>query len=494
MTQNLNCTSGQNAGTVSRRSFLKTSAGAAGLGLAGIATSGAFQALSSKSAKAARLPFSPDYGPLVEAFDEATGLPLLRLPDGFRYTTFGWTGDEMSDGTPTPGLHDGMGVVRRVGRRLVLVRNHEQGSDEPSFARSSRTYDVMANGGTTNLVFDTRRRELVKSWASLSGTVRNCAGGITPWGSWLTCEETGVGSDTTPDRGFQETHGWILEVPGLGRARPNPIKDMGRFSHEAVAVDPASGYVYETEDARPAGFYRFQPRRNRRLAAGGRLQMLKIAGEDNVDLTGRATAIEVGARFRAEWVDIDDPAIEFGVACRDQGLEQGAAFFSRLEGCWYQGGSVFFVSTDGGLARKGQIWQYEPRRMRLTLIFVSPSGEVLNKPDNIAVSPGGGLLLCEDGGGLLDQNIGERMHGLTRDGEIFPFAENNVMLDGERGYIGDFRNREWAGATFSPDGRWLFANIQTPGITFAITGPWNDGAFAVKQRDDDDDDDEDEDD
>ena len=91
-------------------------------------------------------------------------------------------------------------------------------------------------------------------------------------------------------------------------------------------------------------------------------------------------------------------------------------------------------------------------------------------PDNITVSPRGGLILCEDGDGL------EYLHGLTVNGEIFRFAQNNVKLSGERNAItGDFTTSEWAGVCYSADGQWLFANIQSPGITFAITGPWNKG-------------------
>jgi secreted PhoX family phosphatase len=105
-------------------------------------------------------------------------------------------------------------------------------------------------------------------------------------------------------------------------------------------------------------------------------------------------------------------------------------------------------------------------------VFESPSAEVLNAPDNLCVSPRGGLVLCEDGSGQ------EFVHGLTTDGQIFRFAQNNVVLDGERnGIAGDFTGSEFAGATYSPDGHWLFFNIQSPGISFAVTGPWGSGAL-----------------
>ena len=97
------------------------------------------------------------------------------------------------------------------------------------------------------------------------------------------------------------------------------------------------------------------------------------------------------------------------------------------------------------------------------------------------MTPRGGLLLCEDAAG---NNFpeGERLVGLTLDGETFTFAQNNINLTagqiggaGKRIAPGDYRQSEWAGACYSPDGKWLFVNIQTPGITFAIKGPWGKG-------------------
>ena len=116
----------------------------------------------------------------------------------------------------------------------------------------------------------------------------------------------------------------------------------------------------------------------------------------------------------------------------------------------------------------GQVWEYDPSGERLRLFFESPGRSTLELPDNLCVSPHGGLMLCEDGP---EENF---VRWLAPDGRIFPFAGNNVVLRGERnGMVGDFRAREFAGATYSPDGRWLFVNVQAPGITFAITGPWD---------------------
>jgi secreted PhoX family phosphatase len=413
------------------------------------------------------------YGPLIEALDETTGLPLLKLPEGFRYITFGWAGDTMADGQRTPGNHDGMGAFAAGPGRVRLVRNHETDTGTPF---SPVAYDPGACGGTTTIEFDTDAGRFVSARGSLSGTLRNCAGGPTPWGSWLTGEET-IESAARP-------HGYVFEVPADGFGDPTPLRDMGRFSHEAIAVDPATGYLYQTEDpgasvlsffggsSHKSGFYRFVPNVTGRLAAGGQLFMLKVRQARKADL---GKSYSNGTTFDVEWVPIatpDDP----GRGTADdfvwsQGRAQGAATFARLEGCWYGNGRVYLVATDGGIGQ-GQVWEYDPSGETISLLFESPGKHVLNKPDHLTVSPRGGIVLCEDGGG------DEFLHGLTRDGEIFAFAQNNVTLRGQRnGLSGDFRGAEWAGPCYSPDGRWLFANIYEPGITVAITGPWQSGAL-----------------
>ncbi|MEW6268535.1 MAG: alkaline phosphatase PhoX [Thermodesulfobacteriota bacterium] len=452
-------------GALGRRAFLGRTAGAiaGGLALAG-ATGGLLPRVASAACKRV------GYGPLAPVPDDTTGLPLLRLPAGFTYRSFGWTGDPLADGAPTPGGHDGMAVVRATHSRLWLVRNHELRGAGTAFGTSAITYDPRARGGTTTLVFDPRAGRFVEAYASIAGTSTNCAGGATWDESWLTCEET-------LDE-YDRTHGWVFEVPAIGAARPEPLRAMGRFVHEAVAVDRQSGVAYLTEDRGSAGFYRFLPRDRSRLAKGGTLQMLAIDGVPGADLRG---AVPPGARFRVTWVDIAEPERAHTPGTTDgggvfgQGAAQGGAVFSRLEGTWYDARRqrIVFVSTSGGAAGEGQIWEYDPRRARLRLLYESSDETVLDNPDNVTVSRDGGILLCEDG-----DLVGQRLLGLTDDGDVFPFAQNDVVLDGERnGFAGDFRDREWAGATFSPDGRWLFANIQTPGVTFAITGPWKQGAL-----------------
>jgi hypothetical protein len=448
----------------SRRTFIRQTA------LAGGAAISAPLENLWRAANANGAHIADNYGPLFPAADETTGLRLIELPKDFRYLSFGWFGDAMANGRPTPRAHDGMAAFALDAGRIALVRNHEI-SQSVTFDKAL-AYDEQAGGGTTTMIFDANAGRLVESRPSLAGTLLNCAGGPTPWGSWLTCEETTLGIGDHPL--LTKNHGYVFEVPLHGQPSREPLTAMGRFVHEAVAIDPSSGIVYQTEDRRRAGLYRFIPRTKGKLAEGGRLQMMAIAGKPKFDTRVSHTS---GGRYAIHWVDIDnverphaDPAQKDSAGVFTQGLNRGAAIFARLEGAWYSGGCVFVTATEGGDARMGQVWELNIANDELRLVFESPGAHVLNMPDNIAVSPKGGLVLCEDG------TANPCLHVLSRDGSISRFARNTVVLNGQRnGLIGDFTGGEFAGATFSPDGRWLFVNIQSPGITFAITGPWERG-------------------
>ena len=444
-----------------RRTFLRR--GAMGAGALWAASFGPYMARRAEGAA-----ITSPYGPVFPVMDESTGLQLLKLPAGFRYRSFSWTGDVMADEVRCPNLHDGMAVVDAQGKsgRIIVVRNHEGGGGTPYLNKRSITYRDDAAGGTTNLIFNLRDGTWEKDWSTLAGTNRNCAGGVTPWGTWITGEET-----------TEAGHGWSFDV-GAQNGDPTPLKAMGRFSHEAMMVDQNSGYVYETEDASPSGFYRFIPNVPGKLKEGGELYMLKaLNGPPNADFGPLGV---IGQTWNVEWVRIGDPEAT-AMSTVNQGIALGGAKFRRLEGCWWGDTKGYFLSTNGGPVSEGQVFEYDPFNERLKLIYASPNANDLDNPDNITVTPRGGLLLCEDAAGGVNV-AAERMVGLTLDGNTFTFAENNVELTanliaiaGKTVAPGNYRNQEFAGACYSPDGQWLFANIQTPGITFAITGPWGSG-------------------
>jgi secreted PhoX family phosphatase len=287
---------------------------------------------------------------------------------------------------------------------------------------------------------------------------------VTPWGTWITGEET-------TDSG----HGWQFEV-GKEHGDPIPIKDMGRFSHEACMIDPETGYVYETEDdGDTSGFYKFVPFDAGNLAHGGELYMLKVKNVHQADLR---TVSAVGTTWDIEWVRIDDPWAQVQSTFA-QGFAKGGARFRRLEGAWWGNVTGYFLATTGGTIAsppggEGQVFEYNPLAETIKLIYNSPGAAECENPDNITVTPRVGLLLCEDNSGGTP-NDAERLLGLTLNGGVFTFAKNNIVLASAYNDVvgpGDYRQNEWAGACYSPDGKWLFVNIQTPGVTFAITGPW----------------------
>ncbi|MFF9169866.1 MULTISPECIES: PhoX family protein [unclassified Streptomyces] len=437
---------------------------------AGIAFTGALSELFAGTAAAQNLGHS-GYGPLVP---DPHG--LLDLPEGFRYTVLSREGDPLRSGQgPVPSHHDGMAAFAGRGGRTHLVRNHENRATAriPVPTVEGITYDPAGKGGCTALALDSRNRVLAEHVA-IAGTAVNCAGGRTPWGTWLTCEET---EDKAGTNGYAKDHGFIFEVHPTDPHRTGavPLTAMGRFQHEAIAIDPGTGIVYETEDAflKPFGlFYRFLPERPLggvgSLRAGGRLQAMRVPGVPDL-----STIQETGTSFdHVEWVDVPDPlAASTPTRLQDYG-RGGITHAQKLEGCYWGGAGVYFVSsfarsTDGSAAdHYGQIWRYDPRRRRLTLVVVfGPDTDVQlpgESPDNICLAPSGGLMVCEDGNGA------QHVFGVTRKGEVYAMARG-------RQNIGTAEQPEWgefAGVTFSPDGDTMYVNCYTPGTTFAVTGPW----------------------
>jgi uncharacterized protein len=470
-----------------RRSFLRRSATAAA---GGALLGGPFAGLAATSASAVSR--KPDFRRLRPVADERDGVVRLHLPEGFSYRSFDPAGSSLTDGTPTPGRHDGMAAFRGPGGNAVLVRNHEVNGPVGAFGESSTAYDPVAGGGCARLEV-TPHGEVVRSEVALNGTQMNCSGGPMPWGSWITCEETVNGPDVGNDFTGQDNslltqkHGYVFDVPAHGTATGDPVRRAGRFAHESAAFDPHTGAVYLTEDNFnfPSGLYRYlpprDPREAGRLLDGGRLQMLVVAGRPRADLS---LALPHRATYRVEWVDIDDPDPTFPAgttndeavqAVGNQGRDRGGALFSRLEGAIEDNGVVYFTSTQGGPTAdgdeapdgfgdgRGQVWALHPRSGRLQLLYQSPSSVELDLPDNVTASPRGTLVLCEDGDG------DNYLRGLTRGGQLFDLALNRIPGQ---------ETQEFAGSTFSVDGSTLFVNIQaSQGLSLAIWGPWARAGF-----------------
>lgn len=392
--------------------------------------------------------------------------PLISLPPGFQYWAISSTGQTMSDGTLVPGDHDGMACFRGAAGTTVLVRNHELSNRETKFGNvkgvdvpADLKWDSYANGGTTTLVLDSQGH-LVRDYASLGGTNNNCAGGPTPFGTWLTCEE----STSIPggSSSYQKRHGYVFEVPAHASApvAAVPIVGMGRFNHEATATDPNTGIVYETEDTGDSLFYRYVPVDPKVLTRGGRLQALRLVDHPAGVNTGTGFLARLNQPMKAEWVNIPNPdPLDniFANSTRAQGQSLGAARFVRGEGAWWGNGLIYFCCTSGGDAGAGQVWAYDPANSTLALVVESTDKAVLHAPDNITLGPDGRLYMYEDG------DNGNNIVGVNSDGELFRVAENVV------------NGSEFCGGCFSHDGRFMFVNIQSPGITLVIEGPWRKG-------------------
>lgn len=438
--------------TMSRRRFVGLTGGAA----ASLALLGPARAFA-----------EPGGGPYGDLVSDPGG--LLDLPVGFQYRVLSQEGastmrNKATTGLPVPGSHDGMAAFAGRGNTIVLIRNHEQsGSAGPSVV-GTNPYDAAQPGGTTAVVVGPNRKEL-DAFVTNAGTLVNCAGGGTPWGTWVTCEET-----RTTGHGYCFEVMWDDPENALSKT---PIPDMGFFSHESIDVDPRTGIVYLTEDDfrgsipadprteidgnpafRSSFLFRYLPQdrspRPGALQKGGVLQALAID-----EPVRNADLYSPGQRFVVRWVTVN------AAQPHDDALAKGAVRFTRLEGSHFAGGAFWFDDTAGGEARRGQVYRLIPGPEgvagadTLELFYESTSASALDAPDNVIVTPWGDVWLAEDGGGE------NRIVGITPEGGTYVFARN-AHPD----------MNEFAGPTFAPDGTTFFVNVQDPGTTFAIWGPF----------------------
>ncbi|MGW2125063.1 alkaline phosphatase PhoX [Streptomyces sp. NPDC001758] len=471
---------------LTRRDFARTSAlTGAGIALAGTAgaLASAPHALASAdvAGEAAGRHGGAGYGPLVP---DPEG--LLALPAGFTYRVLTRAGrTRLESGEFTPAEHDGTAAFPGPRGSVLLVNNHEMDGprDEAEFPvplTEGLVYDPAAPGGCT--IVEVRPDGAVAEWVGIAGTADNCAGGSTPWGTWLTCEEN---SDRAGENGMTRDHGYVFEVdPADRRANldPRPLKFLGRYDHEAVVIDPRRGHAYLTEDAdEPNGlFYRWTPPQGFRHGPGrfraladdaGVLQAPTCydSGGRYVDDLSRAT--RTGTVYGVDWVDVPDRDAR-EVAVREQFGPGEVTRGRKLEGMWWGDGGAYLVSSyardESPEQHDGQVWFYDPRRRTLTLKVLlgadrDPARDgSFDGPDNITVSPYGGLIIAEDGDGA------QHLFGATDSGRTYPIARNELNIGTEEGP----EYSEFTGVTFSPDGRTLYANIQEPGIMLAVTGPW----------------------
>jgi hypothetical protein len=433
---------------LSRRAFLQRSA-------AGVLLAGSTDLLCAAAPRAG-------YGPLV---DDPEG--RLALPEGFSYAIVTEAGKTaLETGEPTPRNHDGTGAFAVPGGGTVLVLNHEiregAGTQLAVPHLDGLVYDPGAAGGCTIVTTDAAGRR-VSERVGIAGTSTNCAGGVTPWRTWLTCEETEARAG---ERGYERDHGYVFEVDPFDRAAlvdPRPVKALGRYSHEALAVDPATGDIYLTEDASgPNGLvYRWAPPAGFRGGRGalrllgdtdGVLAAMRCTDEAGEHVPDLARARSAGTTYRVEWVEVPDRDAR-DEPVREQLGDGRVTRAHKLEGAWWGHGGAYIVSSYSS-GHRGQVWFYDPRRSTLTLrLAFRGDDDGADGPDNISVSPYGGVIVAEDGNGA------NHLVAAAEDGTTYRLARSE-------------RGGEFTGPVFSADGRVLFANVQVPGTMFAITGPW----------------------
>ena len=347
-------------------------------------------------------PRAAAYGPLGDP--DANG---LRLPEGFTARRVA-RGGELVEGSDYRWhvASDGGAAFPTDDGGWILVSNSEH---EPGGAGAIR----FTLGG-----------QIADAYRILDGTTHNCAGGPTPWGTWLSCEE------------FEEGRVWECDPSGRAKARVHEA--MGVFKHEAAAVDPRGRRVYLSEDWEDGAFYRFTPRRWPDLSEG----LLELA--------------KVGGGGAVEWAPVPDPAARRTPTRRQV---RGTTEFKRAEGIWFDSGTVYLATT-----YDSRILAYDTRRQRIEVIYdaLASRAAPLVRVDNITASRGGELFVCED---IATDNI--HVGVMTRDHKVSRF----ISVTGK-----NHVDSELTGLAFDPSGSRLYFSSQRAhgrkGEVYEVTGPF----------------------
>ena len=386
--------------------------------------------------------------------------PELDLPPEFTCQVISERGERLTGGGTVPDSADGMGSFIVDSSHVALVRNHELSNP--------------LHGGTTTILYDYKEGKRRDHCRSLVGTRRNCAGGETPWGTWLSCEE-----DLT------EGHGYVYEVPALadGIQRRSAITQLGCFNHEAAAVDRETAAIYMTEDQIDGLLYRFLPNSRASPLGAGQLQALVFQepSDRGLDVRNwRAPGWHPGEQREVRWETLPS-AWGLNDPRKRAHREMGAIRFACGEGIHLGASELYFTCTSGGRIKSGQIMRYDPhpsdpQRGTLRLFLESVDPRSFNFGDNLTVAPNGHLIVCED-----PYFGGERNYAFSEIGNFLgaprPCYLRSITPEGVVYPIARLRGgSELAGVCFSPDGGTLFVNRYHPARTYAIQGPWK---FAI---------------
>lgn len=331
----------------------------------------------------------------------------IRLPEGFTVRRVA-RGGEVVPGSEYRWhiASDGAATFRTRDGGWIVVSNSE---------------DLQGGAGALRFASDGRIRD---AYRILDGTVQNCAGGPTPWGTWLSCEE------------YEEGRVWECDPTGVEKARPHDA--MGVFKHEAAAVDPRGRRVYLTEDLEDGAFYRFTPRRWPRLDEG-LLELAKVDDEGSV-----------------EWVEVPDPSARRTPTRRQVA---GTTAFARAEGLWHDSATIYVTTT-----YDSKIQAYDTKRERFEVLYdgFAERDAPLVQVDNITASRGGELFVCED---IATEEI--HMGVMTRDRAVSRF----MAVTGP-----NHASSELTGVAFDPSGSRLYLSSQRAhglkGEVYEVSGPF----------------------